>query len=68
MKEVNYIVTYRCDTCGINREISHLTAQRPYGNRKFVCQEYLEMNKKDLEKMTDVKNCEFRILEVKNVG
>jgi len=68
MKEVNYLVIYKCDSCGITREIPHLSAQKPNGKRKFVCQEYLQMNKKDLDKLTEVKNCEFRIEEVKNVG
>jgi len=67
MKEIHYLVKYKCDTCGVEKEIPHLTSQKPDGSRKFVCSKFLNMNKEDLDKLTEVENCDLRIEEVKNV-
>ncbi len=67
MKEIYYLVKYKCDTCGVEREVPHLTSQKPNGNRKFVCNKFLEMNKKDVDKLDKVETCELRIQEVKDV-
>ena len=67
MKEINYIVTYICDKCKVEKEVSYLKTQRPKGNRKFVCSKFLELNKKDFDKLNSVESCELRIKEVKNV-
>ena len=67
MKEIKYLVIYKCDTCGIEREVPHLTSQKPNGSRKFVCNKFLEMNKKDVDKLDKINTCELRIKEVKDV-
>ena len=67
MKEINYLVKYKCDTCGAEKEIPHLTSQKPNGSRKFVCFKFLDMNKKDFDKLNKVDTCDLRIQEVKNV-